>query len=149
MTNKTAIQNLARITKVDVKVSGKEKLPKRLQTGVERKRSFISDPNGLKVIDELVSLVGSKKDACRVLGMSNSGLNEYQRGDVPIKKTYADLARYIIADIKAKNQPKVKLVAKIHTAVITLGNEHRDDFKAAVESVGGQYSVLEYPEMVK
>lgn len=139
--NKTPIQNLARIKTL---VGNPPPLDSMESKKKRTTQSMISDPEGLAVMNELVELKGSLKAAADSLHMNTTNFSLWKRGE-PIRKAYAELARFVIAEHKAKIAPKIVLQPKQHTAIVTLSNEHKDDFRAAVESVGGQYTILTYP----
>lgn len=133
--NKTAIQNLARIS---------QPTPPPVAKKQQQKRTHIVDIAGLKIINDLVEILGSVNATGKALGVAPTNLNAWRNGE-PVRQCYTKLAAYIIAEEKAKRAPKIVLKAQQHTAVVTLSNEHEADFRQAVESVGGQYTLLSYP----
>ncbi len=105
------------------------------------------DPEGMKAIEDLLAIYnGDRKRLAAAMGGTSSLVSAWFNGK-RIKKTYVKLARFLTAEWKAAHAPKIKLKAKVHSAVITLSNEHQDDFRDAVVGAGGTYHIVEYPEV--
>lgn len=145
--NKTAIQNLAKISHKPATQDNQLELPGSAEKAKRAAyvKTFDFDPQGLKKIDDLFIETGwSRKEVADNLGVNPSAISGWRSGK-PVNTVYTKLAQLLIEKHKAAHAPKPILQPKQHTAVITLGNEHQADFKAAVESVGGQYTLLTYP----